>query len=95
MTCAGRRRTGEGGPARHVGSGYHSGGGFLLFQLGQTFWSQNYRYSVVGGSVSHYDSIESTLTLTSISDAAAVPEPGTMLLLGGGLLGLIRVKRRG
>ena len=65
------------------------------FQLGQTFWSQNYRYSVVGGSVSHYDSIESTLTLTSISDAAAVPEPGTMLLLGGGLLGLIRVKRRG
>ena len=65
------------------------------FQVGQTFYGQNYRYSLVGGSVSHYDFIESTLTLTSISDTAAVPEPGTMLLLGGGLLGLIRVKRRG
>ena len=34
------------------------------------------------------------LTLTSISDIAPVPEPGTVALLGAGLLGLVALRRR-
>ena len=34
------------------------------------------------------------LTLTSISDVAPVPEPGTVALLGAGLLGLVALRRR-
>ena len=36
----------------------------------------------------------SNLTLASISDIAPVPEPGTVALLGAGLLGLVALRRR-
>ncbi len=60
------------------------------------FYSYDYvddRYGT-GASGQYFHVYSSDLTLTSISDIAPIPEPGTVALLGAGLLGLVALRRR-
>ncbi len=64
------------------------------FQVGQTFATSNLRYLAEGGEQVRQDYISSWVTLTNISEAAPVPEPGTLFLLCSGLAAFTRLRRR-
>ncbi len=55
--------------------------------VGTVVYGANWAYDSTGA----YSQLQTNLTLTSI---APVPEPSTMLLLGGGLMGLIAFRKR-
>lgn len=78
-----------------VGTGF-TATGIALGSQGDVYLSSGnslYRYSLAGALLEQMDFPDDRILYTGIT-VAQVPEPGTMLLLGAGLLGLAAVRRR-